>query len=72
MQDLLELAVGKMQQEVMLRITDEKNRYLHWDKTGYLKVSENFDNIEQYWHFVKFSRMQQQKNYLLLKILLLF
>jgi Fic family protein len=62
MQDLLELAVVKMKQKVMPRITDEKNRYLHWDKIRHLKVPENFDDIEQYWHFIKFSRIQQQKN----------
>lgn len=62
MKDLLELAVVKIQQKIMPRITDEKNRYLHWDKIRHLKVPENFDDIEQYWHFIKFSRIQQQKN----------
>jgi Fic family protein len=60
-QNLLKLAVEKIQQQVTPCITDEKKRYLHWDKIRHLKVPENFDDIEQYWHFVKFARMSQQK-----------
>jgi hypothetical protein len=36
-------------------------RYLHWDKVRHLKTPEKFDSIEQYWYFLKFSRIGQQK-----------
>lgn len=60
-QDFLQSAIEKMQQGVMPCVTDEKKRYLHWDKLRHLKTPEKFDNIEKYWHFIKVSRLQQQK-----------
>jgi Fic family protein len=32
-----------------------------WDKVRHLKTPEKFDSIEQYWYFLKFSRIGQQK-----------
>jgi Fic family protein len=51
----------KIQQGVLLTVVDEKKRYLHWDKLRHLKTPDKFDDIDQYWHFIKFSRLQQQK-----------
>ncbi len=51
----------KIQQGVVLTVVDEKKRYLHWDKLRHLKTPDKFDDIDQYWHFIKFSRLQQQK-----------
>jgi hypothetical protein len=34
---------------------------LPWDKVRHLKTPEKFDSIEQYWYFLKFSRIGQQK-----------
>ncbi len=61
-QALVELALKKLKQGVQLRITDEKSRYVHWEKLRYLSVPAEFENSEQYWHFIRFSRIQQQKN----------
>ncbi|WXU00500.1 MAG: hypothetical protein Ctma_1223 [Catillopecten margaritatus gill symbiont] len=60
-EDLLQSVAEKILQGITPCITDEKKRYLHWDKLRHLKVPEAFDDIEQYWCFVKVSRLQQQK-----------
>ncbi len=51
----------KIQQGIVPTVVDEKKRYLHWDKLRHLKTPDKFDDIDQYWHFIKFSRLQQQK-----------
>ncbi|SMN14386.1 hypothetical protein CRYPD_950 [uncultured Candidatus Thioglobus sp.] len=51
----------KIQQGIVPTVVDEKKRYLHWDKLRHLKTPDKFDDIDQYWHFIKFSRFQQQK-----------
>lgn len=56
------LMLEKIQQGTPPHITDDKKRYLHWDKIRHLKTPDKFDNIEQYWFFIKGSRLQQQKN----------
>lgn len=62
LEKLLGLAFEKIQQGLAISITDEKKRYLHWDKIRHLKLPDKFDNIEQYWYFIKAGRLQQQKN----------
>ncbi|SFV86065.1 hypothetical protein MNB_SUP05-SYMBIONT-4-957 [hydrothermal vent metagenome] len=59
--ELVALAGEKIQSGVMPFVTDKKGRYSHWDKMRHLRVPEAFDSIEQYWHFLKFSRTGQQK-----------
>ncbi|BAS67100.1 Fic family protein [Bathymodiolus septemdierum thioautotrophic gill symbiont] len=59
--ELVELAVEKTRSGVMPCVTDKKGRYSHWDKIRHLEIPEAFDDIEQYWHFLKFSRVGQQK-----------
>ncbi|WP_428086845.1 Fic family protein [Candidatus Thioglobus sp.] len=51
----------KIQNESIPTIVDTKKRYSHWDKIRHLKTPNKFDSIEQYWHFIKASRLQQQK-----------
>lgn len=60
-EELLKLVVEKVQSGMMPAAVDEKRRYLHWDKIRHLKTPDKFDSIEQYWHFLKFSRRGQQK-----------
>lgn len=60
-QDLLALMVEKTTSGVALCMIDEKSRYAHWDKFRHLTPPKEFDNVEQYWHFVRFSRASQQK-----------
>jgi len=60
-EELLKLVVEKVQSGMMPATVDEKRRYLHWDKIRHLKTPDKFDSIEQYWHFLKFSRRGQQK-----------
>ena len=60
-EELVKLVTEKLQSGVMPSAVDEKRRYLHWDKVRHLKTPEKFDSIEQYWYFLKFSRIGQQK-----------
>ncbi|SFV89269.1 hypothetical protein MNB_SUP05-SYMBIONT-5-258 [hydrothermal vent metagenome] len=62
LEKLVTLVFEKLQQGVIPCITDDKKRYSHWDKIRHLKTPNQFDNIEQYWFFIKGSRLQQQKN----------
>ncbi len=61
MGELVKLVVEKVQLGAIPSATDKKGRYLHWDKIRHLEVPEAFDSIEQYWHFLQFSRTGQQK-----------
>ncbi len=58
---LLALMLEKSQQGVTLCIVDDKGRYSHWDKIRHLTPPKPFDNIEQYWAFIKGSRISQYK-----------
>jgi len=60
-EQMMNIAFKKVQEGVSLHVTDEKRRYSHWDKIRYLAVPDKFDDIEQYWSFIKASRLQQQK-----------
>lgn len=62
LEDLFQSVSKKILQGITPCITDEKKRYLHWDKLRHLKAPEAFDDIEQYWRFIKISRLQQQKS----------
>ncbi|OIR24825.1 Fic family protein [Bathymodiolus thermophilus thioautotrophic gill symbiont] len=61
-EELFASVFKKIQQGLVPTIVDEKKRYSHWDKIRHLKTPDKFDDIEQYWHFLKYSRLQQQKN----------
>jgi len=57
----MQIAFDKLEQGIPTRVTDEKGRYSHWDKIRHLPIPENFSCIDEYWHFIRVSRMQQQK-----------
>jgi Fic family protein len=38
------------------------NKYLHWDKLRHLIVPNKFDSIEEYWFFIKYSRISKYEN----------
>lgn len=61
LKELLVLALEKIQQGLTPVIIDEKKRYLHWDKIHHLKTPDKFDDIKQYWYFIKSSRLLEQK-----------
>lgn len=51
----------KLQQGVSQKILDSKGCYSHWDTIRHRPAPKNFTDIEQYWAFIKFCRMQQYK-----------
>lgn len=55
------ICMEKMLSGIANTVVDEKGRYLHWDKLRHLTPPKEFDDIEQYWAFIKFSRMAQYK-----------
>lgn len=61
LEQLYSLLFKKIQQGFVPTLTDEKGRYSHWSKIRHLKTPDKFDNIEQYWNFIKTYRLQQQK-----------
>ncbi len=60
--DIIKIALKKMLAGIPPSTVDKQDRYSHWDKIRHLPVPEKFDDIEQYWAFIKFSRMQQYKH----------
>lgn len=59
--DIIKIAFKKIMTDMPQRIFDESGRYSHWDKIRHLPVPRDFDDIQQYWAFIKFSRMRQYK-----------
>lgn len=59
---LITLMLKKTQQGVVQTIMDYKGRYSHWDKIRHLSPPKFFNNIEQYWAFIKISRKLQYKH----------
>lgn len=51
----------KKEGDISPMIVDSKGRYAHWDKIRHLPLPQGFDNIEQYWGFIKLSRISQYK-----------
>jgi Fic family protein len=60
--DVSNIVLDKIKKGISLKIVDEKNRYSHWDKIQYLPLPKGFKTIEEYWFFIKYSRVSQYKN----------
>lgn len=58
----MRLTFEKLKNGVSPRVTDDKGRYSHWDKVRHLSAPECFDDIDECWHFIRMSRIQQQKD----------
>lgn len=58
----MRLTFEKLKNGALPRVTDEKGRYSHWDKVRHLSAPEGFDDIDECWHFIRMSRIQQQKD----------
>jgi len=58
----MRITFEKLSNGISPRVTDEKGRYSHWDKVRHLSPPEGFGGIEEYWHFIRMSRIQQQKD----------
>jgi Fic family protein len=61
-QQLIDLGIKKIISGITPTITNEKGQYLHWDKLKYLTFPKEFKSIEEYWFFIKYSRINQYKN----------
>lgn len=59
--ELMELGVSKISEEILPQITDEKKQYCHWDKLRHLTYPKHFKSAQEYWFFIKFSRLSQYK-----------
>ncbi len=59
--NIIQIGIEKSKQGVSNTITDDKKRYVHWDKLRHLNPPDKFDTIESYWAFIKFSRFPQYK-----------
>jgi Fic family protein len=59
---LFQISLQKNLQGVKSTITDGKERYLHWNKLQYLETPRQFEDIQEYWFFIKHSRILQYKH----------
>lgn len=60
-EDLVNFGLKKTLAGIKPKITDEKNRYVHWDKLRHLEPPSHCQNNEDYWFFIKNSRLPHYK-----------